>query len=91
MQTSIGVWSVAPDPIERRVAQRYRAQVYLEACGRLAMGPADVLQLMCQETQYWIKDKTSPEAAPLNKALFGGREVTEQAQTPRPRASEAPM
>ncbi len=55
-------------------AQHCRAEVFLKAYGWVAMDPADVLKVMRQETPEWIKDKTNPVAAPVNKALFGGWE-----------------
>ena len=55
-------------------AQHCRAEVFLQAYGWVAMDPADVLKVMRQETPDWIKDKTHPVAAPVNKALFGGWE-----------------
>ncbi len=55
-------------------AQHCRAEVFLTAYGWVAMDPADVLKVMRQETPDWIKDKTNPVAAPVNKALFGGWE-----------------
>lgn len=55
-------------------AQHCRAEVFLKAYGWVAMDPADVLKVMRQETPDWIKDKTNPVAAPVNKALFGGWE-----------------
>jgi transglutaminase-like putative cysteine protease len=55
-------------------AQHCRAEVFLKQYGWVAMDPADVLKVMRQETPDWIKDKTNPVAAPVNKALFGGWE-----------------
>ena len=55
-------------------AQHCRAEVFLQQYGWVAMDPADVLKVMRQETPDWIKDKTNPVAAPVNKALFGGWE-----------------
>jgi transglutaminase-like putative cysteine protease len=55
-------------------AQHCRAEVFLKQYGWVAMDPADVLKVMRQETPEWIKDKTNPVAAPVNKALFGGWE-----------------
>lgn len=55
-------------------AQHCRAEVFLQQYGWVAMDPADVLKVMRQETPEWIKDKTNPVAAPVNKALFGGWE-----------------
>ncbi len=55
-------------------AQHCRAEVFLKAYGWVAMDPADVLKVMRQETPDWIKDKTNPVAAPVNKALFGSWE-----------------
>ncbi len=55
-------------------AQHCRAEVFLNQYGWVAMDPADVLKVMRQETPDWIKDKTNPVAAPVNKALFGGWE-----------------
>jgi transglutaminase-like putative cysteine protease len=55
-------------------AQHCRAEVFLKQYGWVAMDPADVLKVMRQETPDWIKDKSNPVAAPVNKSLFGGWE-----------------
>lgn len=55
-------------------AQHCRAEVFLKQHGWVAMDPADVLKVMRQETQDWIKDPAHPLVAPVNKALFGSWE-----------------
>lgn len=55
-------------------AQHCRSEVHLQGHGWVAMDPADVLKVMRQETEEWIKDPAHPVARPVNAALFGGWE-----------------
>ncbi|TPE47469.1 transglutaminase-like domain-containing protein [Amaricoccus solimangrovi] len=55
-------------------AQHCRAEVWLEDYGWVAMDPADVLKVMRQEREDWIKDRENPLIAPVDAALFGNWE-----------------
>jgi transglutaminase-like putative cysteine protease len=55
-------------------AQHCRAEAYLTDYGWVAMDPADVLKVMRQETDDWIKDPKHPVVAPVMTSLFGSWE-----------------
>src|SRR5262249_17988076 len=55
-------------------AQHCRAEADFKDHGWGAVGPADLLKVMRQETPDWIKDVKNPVAAPVSKALFGNWE-----------------
>jgi len=55
-------------------AQHCRAEVWLAGRGWVAMDPADVGKVMRLETADWIKDRSHPVVAPVERALFGGWE-----------------
>ena len=72
--SAFGYKELGGNPASLKGAQHCRAEVFLKQYGWVAMDPADVLKVMRQETPDWIKDKTNPVAAPVNKALFGSWE-----------------
>lgn len=72
--SAFGYRELGANPAGLKGAQHCRAEVFLKAYGWVAMDPADVLKVMRQETQEWIKDPAHPLVAPVNKGLFGGWE-----------------
>ena len=52
-------------------AQHCRAEVWLSAYGWVPMDPADVLKVMRQETNEWIKDPKHALISPVMSGLFG--------------------
>lgn len=72
--SAFGYRELGANPAGLKGAQHCRAEVFLKQYGWVAMDPADVLKVMRQETQEWIKDPAHPLVAPLNKGLFGGWE-----------------
>lgn len=72
--SAFGYRELGANPANLKGAQHCRAEVWLQAHGWVAMDPADVLKVMRQETDQWIKDPAHPVAAPVNAGLFGGWE-----------------
>jgi transglutaminase-like putative cysteine protease len=72
--SAFGYRELGANPAGLKGAQHCRAEVFLKQYGWVAMDPADVLKVMRQETQEWIKDPAHPLVAPVNKGLFGGWE-----------------
>jgi len=52
-------------------AQHCRAEVFLNQYGWVPMDPADVLKVMRQETNEWLRDPEHPLVAPVARGLFG--------------------
>jgi transglutaminase-like putative cysteine protease len=59
------------NPTNLKGAQHCRAEVWLSAYGWVPMDPADVLKVMRQETNEWIKDPKHTLIAPVMSGLFG--------------------
>ncbi|MCX2862768.1 transglutaminase domain-containing protein [Paucibacter sp. PLA-PC-4] len=72
--SAFGYRELGANPTGLKGAQHCRAEVFLKQYGWVAMDPADVLKVMRQETQEWIKDPAHPLVAPVNQGLFGGWE-----------------
>ncbi|MCC5618985.1 transglutaminase domain-containing protein [Nostoc sp. CHAB 5836] len=72
--SAFGYRELGANPAGLKSAQHCRAEVFLKQYGWVAMDPADVLKVMRQETQEWIKDPAHPLVAPVNAGLFGGWE-----------------
>lgn len=72
--SAFGYRELGANPANLKSAQHCRAEVFLRQYGWVAMDPADVLKVMRQETQDWIKDPRQPLVAPVMKALFGSWE-----------------
>ena len=72
--SAFGYRELGANPAGLKGAQHCRAEVFLKQYGWVAMDPADVLKVMRQETQEWIKDPAHPLVAPVNQGLFGGWE-----------------
>lgn len=72
--SAFGYRELGANPAGLKGAQHCRAEVYLKQHGWVAMDPADVLKVMRQETQEWIKDPAHPLIAPVHKGLFGSWE-----------------
>lgn len=72
--SAFGYRELGGNPANLKGAQHCRAEVYLRQYGWVAMDPADVLKVMRQETNEWIKDVSHPLVAPVAKGLYGGWE-----------------
>lgn len=72
--SAFGYKQLGGNPEKLGGAQHCRAEVWLEDHGWVAMDPADVLKVMRQEREYWVKDRTDPLIAPVDAALFGNWE-----------------
>jgi len=72
--SAFGYRELGANPAGLKGAQHCRAEVFLKQHGWVAMDPADVLKVMRQETQEWIKDPAHPLIAPIHKGLFGSWE-----------------
>ena len=72
--SAFGYKQLGGNPEKLSGAQHCRAEVWLDGHGWLAMDPADVLKVMRQEREDWIKDRHDPLVAPVDAALFGSWE-----------------
>jgi transglutaminase-like putative cysteine protease len=72
--SAFGYKQLGGNPEKLSGAQHCRAEVWLENHGWVAMDPADVLKVMRQEREEWIKDRKAPLIAPVDAALFGNWE-----------------
>lgn len=72
--SEFGYKQLGGNPEKLSGAQHCRAEVWLEDYGWVAMDPADVLKVMRQEREDWIKDRADPLIAPVDAALFGNWE-----------------
>lgn len=69
--SAFGYRELGANPANLKGAQHCRAEAFLKDYGWVAMDPADVLKVMRQETQEWIKDRNHPLIAPVDEGLFG--------------------
>ena len=72
--SAFGYRELGANPGSLKGAQHCRAEVFLRQYGWVAMDPADVLKVMRQETNEWIRDPRHPLVAPVMKGLFGSWE-----------------
>ena len=72
--SEFGYRELGGNPARLAGAQHCRAEVWLADHGWVAMDPADVLKVMRQEKDEWIKDPDDPLIAPVRSALFGAWE-----------------
>lgn len=72
--SEFGYKQLGGNPEKLTGAQHCRAEVWLEQYGWVAMDPADVLKVMRQERDDWIRDVNDPLIAPVDAGLFGNWE-----------------